>query len=570
MRLALAGAAALALCAPRGAIAQRSYTIDAFDSRIVVNRDASLDVTETITVRFVGKWNGVYRAIPVDYRTPQGFNWSLGVELVSVTDGSGNALRTEKSRERHYLKYKMWVPDAEDATRVVILRYRATNGLRFFRDHDELYWNVTGDEWDVALGTVTARIELPAGATGLRATAFNGAYGATSREATVDTSGNVVRIAMARPLEFREGVTAVVGWDKGLVREPGGAERILAFLGSNWGVFLPVPVFFGMLSLWRRRGRDPDALPVQVRYEPPEGLTPTEVGTLVDERPDMRDITAGVVDLAVRGYLKIEEQEEKRLLGLVTDREYVFHRVKEPEAWLDLADHERRLLRGIFEGDARTVKLSDLKNEFYTNLPGIKDAVFDRLVRQGLYASRPDKVRSRWMAGAAVLAVLQLPLAAVLAGRFGIVPTPFLVGGLASAALVAFFGWNMPARTVKGARTVEQVKGFEEFLARVEKDRFARVVKTPEMFEKFLPFAMALAVEDRWARAFQGIYVQPPTWYVGSYHGVFDVSRFSSNLGDLSTRAGSTMASMPRSSGGSGFSGGFSGGGGGGGGGGAF
>jgi len=354
------------------------------------------------------------------------------------------------------------------------------------------------------------------------------------------------------------------------VHEPGPVERFLAFLGHNWGLLIPVPVFFGMLSLWRRRGRDPAALPVQVRYEPPDGLTPTEVGTLVDERPDMRDITAGVVDLAVRGYLKIEEQEERRLLGLVTDREYVFHRVRDRTAWAELADHERRLLQGVFEGDASTVKLAELKNEFYTNLPGIKDAVFDRLVEQGLYASRPDKVRSRWVALAVVLAMLQIPLAALLAGKFGIVPTPFLIGGLASAAIVGFFGWHMPARTVKGARTVEQVKGFGEFLERVEKDRFERVVKTPEMFEKFLPYAMALSVEDRWARAFRGIYVQPPTWYVGNYHGTFDVSRFSTSLGDLSTRTASTMSSMPRSSGGSGFSGGFSGGGGGGGGGGAF
>jgi uncharacterized membrane protein YgcG len=495
----------------------------------------------------------------------------VGVDLVAATDGSGNALRTEKSRERHYLKFKMWVPGAEDATRVVILHYRATNALRFFRDHDELYWNLTGDEWDVPLGMVTGRVELPAGATGLRATSFNGTYGSTSRDATVDTSGHVVRVTMTRPLEFREGVTAVVGWDKGVVHEPGPVARLLAFLGANWALFLPVPVFFGMLSLWRRRGRDPATLPVQVRYEPPEGLSPSEAGTLIDERPDMRDLTAGVVDLAVRGYLRIEEREEKKLLGLVTDREYVFHRTRERGDWPGLEEHERRLLQGIFEGDRSEVRLADLRNEFYTHLPGIKDALFERLVRQGLYAARPDKVRNRWLAGAAVLAVLQLPLAALLAGKLGVMPLPFVLGGLASAALVGFFGWHMPARTVRGARTLEQLKGFGEFLERVEKDRFERVVKTPEMFERFLPFAMALQVEDRWARAFQGIYVQPPTWYVGNYHGTFDVGRFSSSLGDLSTRAGSTMSSTPRSSGGSGFGGGgFSGGGFGGGGGGAF
>ncbi|HEX5818598.1 MAG TPA: DUF2207 domain-containing protein [Gemmatimonadales bacterium] len=570
MRRPLAGAIALALLASTPLWAQRSYTIERFDAGIVVNRDASIDVTETITVNFVGAWNGVYRSIPVDYRSPQGFNWTLRLELVSATDGSGNVLRTEASRERHYLKYKMWIPGAEDATRVVILKYRAKNGLRFFEDHDELYWNVTGDEWDVPLGAVSARIELPAGATGLRATSFTGSYGATTQDAAVDTTGNVVRITMNRPLAYREGVTAVVGWDKGVVRAPGTAERFFAGLADNWALLIPLPVFFGMLSLWRRRGRDPDELPVQVRYEPPEGLTPAEVGTLVDERPDMRDLTASVVDLAVKGYLRIEEQEEKKLLGLVTDREYVFHRVRDRSAWGELADHERRLMHGLFEGDARTAKLADLRNEFYRHLPAIKDAIFDRLIAHGLYASRPDKVRSRWLAFAAVLGVAPIPIGIVLAAKFGVMPLPFFIGGLVSAAIVAFFGWHMPARTLKGARTAEQVKGFGEFLERVEKDRFERVVKTPEMFERFLPFAMALQVEERWARAFEGIYTEPPTWYVGNYHGTFNAARFSSSLGDLSSAAGTTMSSMPRSSGGSGFSGGFSGGGFGGGGGGAF
>jgi hypothetical protein len=570
VRLPLAAALALALLAPSPVSAQRSYSIDDFNAHIVVNRDASIDVTETITVRFVGKWNGVYRSIPVQYRSPQGFNWSLGLELLSATDGSGNALRTETSRARHYLKYKMWIPGAEDATRVVILRYRATNGLRFFEDHDELYWNVTGDEWDVPLGAVSARIELPAGATGLRATSFNGTYGATSQDALVDTTGNVVRLTMTRPLAYREGVTAVVGWDKGLVREPSSADRLLAFLATNWGLLFPIPVFAGMHSLWRRRGRDPEELPVQVRYEPPEGLSPAEVGTLVDERPDMRDLTAAIVDLAVRGYLRIEEREEKRLLGLFTDREYVFHRVKDRSTWLELTPHERRLLDGLFEGDARETKLADLKNEFYRNLPAIKDAVYDHLVKLGLYASRPDKVRARWLAGAGVLAALQVPVAAILPVKFGIVPLPFILGGLASAAIVAFFGWHMPARTVKGARLAEQVKGFGEFLRRVEKDRFERVIKTPEMFERYLPYAMALQVEDRWARAFQDIYTEPPTWYVGNYHGTFNATRFSTSMSDMTSSAGTAMSSMPRSSGGSGFSGGFSGGGGGGGGGGAF
>jgi LemA protein len=126
---------------------QRSYSIERFTARIHVNRDASLDVTETITARFVGSWNGLYRTIPVDYHTLQGLNWRLGVSLQSARDDAGHDLRTETSRVRQYIKYKIWVPNAKDAVRTIVVRYRATNGLRFLDEHDELYWNVTGDEW---------------------------------------------------------------------------------------------------------------------------------------------------------------------------------------------------------------------------------------------------------------------------------------------------------------------------------------------------------------------------------------------------------------------------------------
>ncbi len=141
---------------------QRSYSIERFEARIRVNRDASLDVTETITARFVGSWNGLYRTIPVDYHTLQGLNWRLGLSLQGARDDAGRELRTERSRVRQYIKYKIWVPNARDAVRTIVLRYRATNGLRFFDEHDELYWNVTGDEWDVPIGEAAATIELPA------------------------------------------------------------------------------------------------------------------------------------------------------------------------------------------------------------------------------------------------------------------------------------------------------------------------------------------------------------------------------------------------------------------------
>ncbi|HEX7023812.1 MAG TPA: DUF2207 domain-containing protein [Gemmatimonadales bacterium] len=479
-------------------------------------------------------------------------------------------LRTETLRERHYIKYKMWVPGAVDAVRTVVLRYRVHNALRYFEDHDELYWNLTGDEWDVALGDVSARIILPAGAGGIRATAFNGVYGSTSREAAVVAEGDSVRITMPRKLEFREGLTGVVGWNKGLVAEPTLADKVLGFLTANWPLGLPVPVLIGMLMIWRRRGRDPGALPVTVQYEPPEGLTPAEAGSLTDESVDMRDITATLVDLAVHGHLRIEERPESSLFGLLKSTEYVFHRTEPAPGGRPILDHEREVLDGIFQDGASTVELAALKNEFYKSLDDIKSAVMDRLVSQGLYVTRPDSVRGRWIAAAAVLGAVTAFGGTAIAARFGLTPLPFFVAAVLIGLIVGIIGYQMPARTVRGARTLEKVLGFGEFLERVEKDRYERVVKTPEMFERFLPYAMAFGVEEKWAHAFRGMAMAPPSWYSGSNLHAFNVASFSSSMSNLSSRASTVMSSSPRSSSGSGFSGGSSGGGGGGGGGGGF
>jgi len=567
-RIARAIATLLLVAAP--AAAQRTLEIERFDARITVRIDGTIDVEETIRAKFTGSWNGIYRKVPVEYRTPQGFKWSIRLDLLSATDQDGQPLKTESGREDHFIKYKMWVPGATDAVRTLVLRYRAHNALRFFEDHDELYWNVTGDEWDVALGDVTAVIHLPAAATGIRATAFNGVYGSTSREASVAPEGDSVRITMPRKLEFREGLTAVVGWDKGLVPEPTRADRVLGFLAANWPLALPVPVLIGMLLLWSRRGRDPRMLPVAVRYEPPAGLTPAEAGTLTDESADMRDITATIVDLAVQGHLRIEEREDSKLFGLVKEKEFVFHRTTPKDGARALFPHEAEVMQGIFQDGATTVELSDLENEFYKCLDDIKSGVLDRLVHQGFYARRPDHVRGRWIGFGIVSGLVTAIGGAAISPAMGAAPVAFIVAGFAIGLILVSIGYHMPSRTILGARTLEQVLGFGEFLERVDKERFERVVKTPEMFERFLPYAMAFGVEKKWASAFKDIYMEAPSWYAGSGIHAFNASSFSSRLSAMSSRAESVMSSSPRTSSGSGFSGGSSGGGGGGGGGGGF
>jgi uncharacterized membrane protein YgcG len=220
-------------------------------------------------------------------------------------------------------------------------------------------------------------------------------------------------------------------------------------------------------------------------------------------------------------------------------------------------------------GSGDQVRLADLKNKFYKQLPGLRDGLYSGLVSGGFYRARPDRVRAAYIGGGVAAGIAIGVASAAIMGALGMQPVAGILAGILSGAVIVLFGIFMPARTVQGTRGLESILGFQEFLSRVEADRLQRMVKTPEMFEKLLPFAMALGVEDNWARAFEGIYREPPQWYTGP-PGVFQARAFTGSLSRMSTQAAAVMASSPRSSSGSGFSGGSSGGGFGGGGGGGF
>ena len=276
----------------------------------------------------------------------------------------------------------------------------------------------------------------------------------------------------------------------------------------------------------------------------------------------MADVTATIVDLAVRGVLRIDENK-------IGDG-YTFVLLKRPAG---LKPHEEALLNGLFSDFSSTsVALSELENHFYVHLPAIQGHLYDSLLDSGYYRIRPDRVRFRAYRTGLTVGVLTAFGGSWLAGVFGMAPAPFIISGIATAVIILVFGRIMPARTPRGARALEDALGFEDFLGHVDADRFERTIKTPEMFEAFLPYAMALRVDKRWAAAFASVYLQPPSWYGGDGSS-FDPSGFSVRLGDMSRAVGLTLSSSPRSSGssgGSGFSGGSSGGGGGGGGGGGF
>jgi uncharacterized membrane protein YgcG len=551
----------------------RSWRVTDFDDNISIHENGSADVHERITLAFDGEWHGIHRFIPVEYPGARGTNYTLFLNITSVTDGNGHKLKYESSTANGFRDLKIFIPDAVDATRTVEIDYAVRNGLRFFEDHDEFYWNVTGNEWPVPIDHASAQVTFPESAAGsLRAQAFTGAYGSAERNATAEVRGHEVSFETSNPLPMRGGMTIDVFIPKGVLKEPGTLTQVLWFIGSNPIVFLPFWMLAVMFTLWWYKGRDPDpGLSVAPMYEPPAGMTPAEAGTLLDDTIHPRDITCTLVDLAVRGYVKIEEVDDK---GLVFHhKDYIFHLLKPSDQWGRLVPHERVMLENVFAAGEAT-RLSSLKNRFYTAIPAIRQDIKSQLRNKGMYLLDPDSANGYSLAAIVLIAA---PFAILYFADYAVFNSfALLIGsGIISAIIWWLFAREMTAKTVKGGRTRVAILGFQEFMNRVDADRLKRM--PPDTFEKFLPYAMALGVEHQWAQAFAGIVQNAPNWYVSPNGAIgFNPIFFSSSMHSMAADMHQVFVSAPRaSSTGSGWSGGgggggFSGGGFGGGGGSAF
>lgn len=536
-------------------------------------------VEERIEVEFSEARHGIYRTIPVRYSDPRGYAYSLDLRLMGVTDERGQPYGTKVSDEGRYRNIRIGDPDRTVEGRVVyVVRYRVRDALGRFPEHDEIYWNATGNEWNAPIERATATVRLPGPVPveSVEAAGYTGTAGSRERAVTVThPEPGVVRFEAQRAFGPLEGLTVAVGWPQGVVRFPSFAEQAVRVLWDNWVVLLPLGWLAFMVRRYRRHGRDPESdHPVMVQYEPPPGLTPGGVGTLVDESVDLADVSATVVDLAVRRHLTIRVEERPQLFGLVKRDETVFRR-ETPAPPGPLAAHERKVMDALFAaGDE--VAAADLANRFYAHLPAIRQALYEGLVEQRYFDASPEGVRTKVvLSGFGAGVATGLFAAGWLVwrgvGEPAVPLLPILAGALTLAVFAAFSN-AMPRRTAAGVRARRWALGFQEFARRTEGDRLERSAADPRAaFESLLPYAMALGVAADWAKRFEGLYQdREPAWFTGAHHGRgFSTRAFEHSLASAMTRAGQTMTAAPRSSSGSG-GGGSSGGGGGGGGGGSW
>src|SRR6185503_19589341 len=291
--------------------------IDRFAVGVTVHPDASLDVREAITFDFRGSHQAVYRVIPVRY--PRGgFEFALRLDGVQVFDEQLRPLKTSVSYSGRYVRIKAWIPGAVNTAKTVTVVYRVRRGLFSVDDHEELYWNVTGDEWDVPIRQAEAVVVGPPAAVpgDARAIAYTGSHGIAGTDYVERRDGNVLTFRTTRPLRPREGLTIAVAW----------------------GVFV-----------WRSYGRDPGTRrSIKPEYAPPDDLAPAEAGVLVSERAHPSDVVATIVDLAVRGYMRIEPVTRPD-----DEPEFLFRRLKPIVGDPAIRPFELFVLAKLFDTDWR-------------------------------------------------------------------------------------------------------------------------------------------------------------------------------------------------------------------------
>jgi uncharacterized protein (TIGR04222 family) len=557
--------------------------IQRFAVDIVLHPDASYTVTETIDYDFEkNRKRGIYRDIPVQYDR-QGSDYLLRLKVLGVTDGQGRSRPYETSQAGDDLRIRIGDPKVYiSGVHRYVIAYHVRRGINYFDAHDELYWNVTGNRWQVPIREASAGVHLPAGTPleKVRTTSYTGYYGDRGKDAKEHREGSRITWQVNRPLKPGEGLTIVVGLPKGVLAPPSQFETATDALMDNLPLGLPLLSLLILGSLWWKRGRNPGPVPsITAWYEPPAGLSPAEAGTLVDERADPRDVVPTIVDLAVRGYLRIEETERDHLL-FFTKKDYRLARADNPPDLGDLKAYERKIFNALFPDIRKEVMVSDLRQKFYTTIESVQEALYERLTREKLFHGNPSTIRLTYLIGgivAVVVAGVGLTIASGLGGAMAdrAIPLGFLAVAV-SLVMVYLFARSMPRLTRRGVETVAKVLGHREFIARVHKDQIRRLLeKQPDLFGRVLPYAMVFGLADRWAEAFEGLTIPPPAWYSGpSVHsGQWSVSDFTSDLGSSVHTMEQAFVSRPSSggSGGSGFGGGGgSGGGSGGGGGGSW
>lgn len=570
---------------PTVSTADEGWSIDSWHSEIAIQADGTVQVSETIQANFgaVAK-HGIFRDLPIAYRQKDGETVYATIDNIEVMQGD-SAVKHQTSQNANNLRIKIGDPSTTiSGTQTYTIDYQVTGAILEYDSYDELYWNVTGNGWEVPINQVSATVRLPSAGV-IQTACYQGYAGVTEGCGSQSKDQTSSIFTASRSLSPKEGLTIAIGFIKGLVpiltgEKPIAPEDVLLEPLTIWTFALTTLAgLFLIITYWWQNGRDSWTKPeanfdptkpsaatpllfketIVAEYEPPANLRPAELGTLVDERADTLDVSGTIIDLAVRGYLTISEIPKKWLFG---STDYNLQKTNKPVS--NLLTYEQKLLELLFD-EGSEVKVSTLKNTFYTDLPEVKTELYHEVTVKKLFRANPESIRVQYVVigltsavvAAAIVWVGIVSRLAILIGAGG--------GLVLSGLFLAAMARGMPARTAYGRCIYRKAKGYELFINTADKYK-VRFEENQNLFSQVLPYAIIFGVTKKFAKAMEEMGTVPtrPGWYVG-YHP-FSPTVFAANVDTFSRSLSTAIASSPSSSGsgGGGFSGGGFGGGGGG------
>ncbi|MCX7615900.1 MAG: DUF2207 domain-containing protein [Patescibacteria group bacterium] len=592
-----------------GATKAESEVIKSFNANIDIQKNGSLVVTETIIYDFgSNQKHGIFRDIPLTSTNgPQ-----LSINVFNVSDEVGEPYQYTTSVTNNVLRIKIGDPNVTvSGVKTYVIGYRVYNAIRTFNDHDELYWNVTGNQWPVAIQDASALVRLPDFvAVGIKMDCFTGPQGSTQKNCVFNQNGANISYSTTQSLNAKEGLTFVLGIPLGYIQNTyvsstpdyslpspylpitnsslfSVIDEFIPFV-SIFIIFFLFFIYFWFRILSKKTTKPKPVIPAELKnrpittqYEPPDNLSPIDVGALLDRRVDIADISSVIINLAVRGYLKIRYTLEE-IPFWPDKKDFEFVKLKDGA---DLTHPADKIVFNFLFNVRDSVKLSELKEQgttFQLLIKKITEDVEQYLSDKGYFTQiKMKKTISRILVVIVAAYVgfrgldLILNLAKIqISGIFESIFTILVIVG--SILCVRYILRSSDKLTPQGISALEKILGFKEFLELTEKDKLeltnAPELK-PEVFEKFLPYAMVLGVEEKWAKKFEGIYSSIPNWYEDPTAAAFSSHMIVNNLTLLNSSFNQVFNTASRSSGGfsSGFGGGgHSGGGSGGGGGGSW
>ncbi|HEY89017.1 MAG TPA: DUF2207 domain-containing protein, partial [Thermoflexia bacterium] len=472
-----------------------------FDVHIIVNSDGTFWVEERQVLQFSGgTFTFAYRNINQDRlkKITDVQVWGNGEQFTASSNAAAGTFDTYREEGDFYIK---WYFAPTEGRQEYLLRYLVHGGLRYYDDGDQLWWKAIPADLIAHVVHSTVTVELPDGATAEVVEAYNINAQSSGQGSPIVTFKTLETIPSGEEFEVRvQFPHGIVAGQAATWQRVEDGKPLIDLAITVLSLLLLVGGLVGLILFWYLRGRDPAvAIPADILPTPPSPDRPGVVGTLVDEKADMEDIIATLVDLARRGYLVFEEEQKKGFFG-ATNREFTFQRTEKAADGLE--KYERQLLNFVF-GRGRTRKLSDLKEKFYTHLPTLQKELYQAVVERGYFSASPQQIRGKY-SGLGVLLIVLGFLGGIMLScvgsdytRVAICPGIALgVVGIATIIVAQF----MPEKTEEGKIMALKWEAFRRYLQDLE--RYTDLTEATALFEQYLPYAIAFGLERAWVKKF--------------------------------------------------------------------